>query len=80
LQGYHGCDVLVHSITESGFTASVDAEIPSGAVVRLRLPGAGMMVARVSQCAEGQVSAHFINPVPAARLRMTLGMRQMAAA
>lgn len=80
LSGYHGCDVLVRDISEAGFTADVDANIPSGAVVRLRLPGAGTMVALVSDCKRGRVSAHFTNPVSPARLRLTLGMGRATAA
>jgi hypothetical protein len=80
LLGYHGCDILVRDISESGFSADVDAEIPLGAVVRLRLPGAGVIVARVADCSAGRVSAVFVNPVSAARLRMTLGMGRVLAA
>jgi hypothetical protein len=80
LLGYHGCDVLVRDISEAGFTADIDAEVPTGAVVRLRLPGAGVLVARVGESCLGHVSAVFVNPVTPARLRMTLGMGRLAAA
>jgi hypothetical protein len=79
LLGYQGCDVLVSDISESGFTASINAEIQAGAVVSLRLPGAGVMVARVNDCADGSISAAFVNPVPATRLRKTVGMGRFAA-
>jgi hypothetical protein len=79
LSAFHGCDVLVRAITEAGFTADIDATIPFGSVVRLRLPGAGTMVARVSDSRSGRVSADFTNPVSPARLRMTLGMGRTTA-
>jgi hypothetical protein len=80
LLGYHGCDVLVRDLSENGFRADVDAEIPPGSVVRLRLPGAGVLVARVGESCLGQVSAEFVNPVTPARLGMTLGIGRLAAA
>ncbi len=81
LLGYHGCNVVVRDISPSGFTADIDAEIAADAVVRLRLPGAGVLIARVTDGgAAGSVEARFVNPVSAARLRLTLGMGRMAAA
>lgn len=80
LLGYHGCDVVIRDLSELGFTADIDAEIVSDAVVRLRLPGAGVLVARVVHGSEGRVEARFVNPVSASRLRLTLGMGRMAAA
>ncbi len=73
IMGYHGCDVVVCDISESGFEAEVRGEIPEGALVRLRLPGAGVMVARVLEGSASHLRAAFLNPVSKSRLRMTLG-------
>ena len=70
---YHGCDVVVRSLSERQFEADLSAELPLGAMVRLKLPGAGMMVARVTSSHRGILQAHFVNPVSRARLSKTLG-------
>jgi hypothetical protein len=76
LLSFHGCDVVVSSIDEIGFEAEVGGLVPIGGVVRLRLPGAGMLVAKVTDAQPGWVRARFVNPVSPARLRLTLGIRQ----
>jgi hypothetical protein len=78
MSGYHGCDVVVLDLCETGFEAEIKGLVPQGSVVRLRLPGAGMMVARVIAASEGSLRAEFVNRVSAARLRMTMGLRQPA--
>ncbi len=72
-QGYHGFDVVVRTLCEHSFEADLGAELPAGALVRLRLPGAGMMVAHVTGSHEGRLRANFVNPVHPSRLRKTLG-------
>ena len=72
--GYHGCDVVVRHISSDGFEADLTTAIPAGALVRLRLPGAGVMLARVGETRQGSLSAAFLNPVNPARLGMTMGM------
>ncbi|MEY2926126.1 MAG: hypothetical protein RL367_603, partial [Pseudomonadota bacterium] len=72
--GYHGCDVLVCRIDGQGFEAAFDTAIPPGSLVRLRLPGAGTMLARVAESKAGLLHADFINPVSPARLSMTVGI------
>lgn len=74
LTSFHGCDVAVRAISEDGFDAEVAGLVPTGSVVRLRLPGAGMLVARVTEAQPGWVRARFVNPVSPARLRLTLGI------
>ena len=44
---FHGCDIVVRHITEHGFEAELATTLVEGAIVRLRLPGAGAMIARV---------------------------------
>jgi hypothetical protein len=80
LLAYHGCDVIVRKISETGFSADIAAEIAPGAVVKLKLPVAGVLVARVTRVEDGRVEADFVNPVSAARLRSTLGMSRTLAA
>lgn len=72
--GYHGCDVLVRQISETGFVADVKTNIAAGSLVRLKLPGSGVMIARVASSDAGQLSAEFLNPVNQTRLRKTVGM------
>lgn len=80
LCGYHGMDVVVCTLSEFDFEAELEAELPTGALVRLRLPGAGMMVAHVERSRAGRLSAKFVNPVGIARLGKTLGFGQSKAA
>jgi hypothetical protein len=70
---YHGCNVVVRNLCERQFEADLSADVPTGALVRLRLPGAGMMVARVTSSDRGKLIASFVNPVSPARLGKTLG-------
>ena len=76
--GYHGVDVIVHALSELIFEAELAADLPLGALVRLRLPGAGMMVAHVERSRGGHMRGKFVNPVSAARLGKTLGYAQAA--
>ena len=76
--GYHGVDVIVHALSEHIFEAELAADLPLGALVRLRLPGAGMMVAHVERSRGGHMRGKFVNPVSAARLGKTLGYAQAA--
>jgi hypothetical protein len=72
-QGYHGYDVVVRTLSEHDFEADMATDLPKGALVRLRLPGAGMMVAHVIRSQRGRLCARFVNPVSPARLGKTLG-------
>jgi hypothetical protein len=71
---FHGSNVTLCELSPSGFVANVDERYPRGAVVRLRLPGAGMILARVIGERAGRLRAEFVNPVSPARLSMALGM------
>jgi hypothetical protein len=75
---FHGCDILVSNISELGFEAKFSLPLKRGALVRLRLPGAGAMLAKVSSCQKGVLKAEFVNPVSPARLGKTLGMSRLA--
>lgn len=71
---FHGCDVVVRTINQDGFEADLSTPLMTGALVRLRLPGAGAMLARVTRSDSGRIAADFVNPVPAGRLDKTIGM------
>jgi hypothetical protein len=72
--GYHGCDIVVRELSPLGFEADSRHDLTSGTLVRLRLPGAGAMLARVDRCEGSKLLASFLNPVSHARLGMTVGM------
>jgi hypothetical protein len=71
---YHGRNVVVRSLSEQGFEADCADDFPVGALVRLRLPGSGVAMARITEARCGSLCAAFINPVGRARLAMTLGV------
>lgn len=77
LYSFNGCNVVVRHISERAFEADLPTELPSGVLVRLRLPGAGMMVARVVQSSPGKLVADFVNPVSETRIAKTLGFSRM---
>lgn len=76
--GYHGSDVVVRNISEQGFMAEAREDFVPGSHVRLRLPAAGVMLARVIWMKRGEVGCEFFNPLPEARLRLVLGQRGLA--
>ena len=73
---YHGRNVVVRTLDERGFEADCSHEYPVGALVRLRLPGAGYAMARVTDADESRVCAAFVNPVGRVRLNQALGARR----
>lgn len=75
---FHGCDVVVSAISETGFEATLSIPLAKGALVRLNLPCAGAMLARVVSHRGTRMKAEFINPVSAARLGKTPGMSRLA--
>ncbi len=75
---YHGRNIVIRSLTEQGFAADSSDDYPIGALVRLRLPGAGAMLARVTGAADGQITGMFVNPVGPTRLAMAVGTRSLA--
>ena len=75
---FQGCDVVVRQINQTGFEADLSTPLVKGALVSLRLPGAGVMIARVREYACGRLAADFVNPVSLNRLGKTLGVARMA--
>lgn len=76
---FHGRNIVVRELTEQGFAADCADHFPVGALVRIRLPGAGAVFARITGAGQGSVAADFVNPVGRARLAMTLGARTLTA-
>jgi hypothetical protein len=73
--GYHGQDVIVREISEVGFKVQTDQQIARGSIVRLRLPGLGMVLGRVIWRRGRHVCGEFINPLSPERLRLAIGVR-----
>jgi hypothetical protein len=73
---YHGRNIVVRTLDTSGFEADCSYEYPVGALVRLRLPGAGYAMARVTEADDRRVCAAFVNPVGQTRLNQVLGARR----
>jgi hypothetical protein len=76
---YHGTNVLLRKLSPSGFVADPQPSFQSGSFVRLRLPGAGVMVAKLIKANRRQLCGEFVNPVSAARLGMVLGIKSLQA-
>lgn len=77
--GYHGIDVLVNMLSADGFTAEMRGLIPTGAQVRLKLPGLGAAHARVLSSEDGHLHARFANPIGTGRLARVPGFSRAAA-
>jgi hypothetical protein len=76
--GYHGFDVVVRDISELGFRVDSGVKVKAKTVVRLRLPGLGMVLGRVVWCRKGQIGGEFINAIPPSRLRLLIGYRGLS--
>ncbi len=72
--GYDGCNIVIRKLDEAGFSAEAGIAIAGGSLVRVKLPGAGSMLARVDRVTKRGIRATFLNPVSTARLGMTLGL------
>jgi len=73
--GFHGADVVVTDISLSGFRARLGRHIPPGSIIRLKMAGIGMVVARIVWSKNGDVGGAFINPISEQRLRQSVGLR-----
>ncbi len=78
LFSFHGCDITLKKIDQSGFVAEFEGRIMPEAVVQLKLPGAGMMIARVVNSRKGRLHCAFVNPVTPKRLSQAFGLRAVA--
>ncbi len=73
--GFMGADVVVTDISVSGFQARTGMHIPPGSLVRLKLAGLGMVVARIAWSRCGNVGGEFVNPISEQRMRMIIGYK-----
>ncbi len=73
--GYYGAPVMVRDISLDGFRAEIGGHIPPQSIVRLFLPGIGMVIARIKWSKGGEVGGAFVNPVSPQRLMLIPGMR-----
>jgi hypothetical protein len=71
--GYHGSNVTVSALSAQSFEADCAGDFLLGALVRLKLPCAGVAVARITDSRPGWLKADFVNPVGASRLAMAMG-------
>ncbi len=74
-QGYFGVPVTLCDISTHGFRLAAGAHIPPQSLVRLKLPGVGVVVARIVWSRRGEVGGEFINPMSEQRLWMIPGVR-----
>jgi hypothetical protein len=72
--GFHGKNIVIRELSVAGFVADSGQQLSLGELVRLRLPGAGAMLARVEGASEGRLQASFLNPVGDSRLNRALGL------
>jgi hypothetical protein len=77
--GYHGLDIIVRHLSEAGFEADARFDVTPGQIVRLKLPGAGAVIARITEAGESFLRGEFVNGLAASRLRLALGMGSASA-
>ena len=73
IQGYHGGDIIIVDLSESGFKAHTANHIPPKSLVRLKVPGLGIVLARIVWSRNGDLGGEFVNPVGEGRLRLVPG-------
>jgi PilZ domain len=73
LTGYHGFDVVVRDISPLGFKVESSVGVKAKTLIGLRLPGLGMVLARVAWNRKGHIGGEFLNPIPPARLHSLIG-------
>lgn len=80
IQGYHGGDIIIVDLSENGFKAMATTHITPKSLVRLKVPGLGIVLARIVWSKGGVLGGEFINPVGIGRLRLVPGVgNQMVA-
>ncbi len=73
IQGYHGGDIVIVDLSEAGFKARATSHIPPRSLVRLKVPGLGIVLARILWSRSGTIGGEFVNPVGEGRLRLVPG-------
>ena len=77
--GFLGADVVVTDIATTGFHARTGMHIPPGSLIRLKLAGLGMIVARIAWSRDGDVGGEFVNPISEQRMRQIIGYKTAGA-
>lgn len=73
--GFHGMDVTISDLSEDGFRARAGRHIPAGSLVRLKMPGLGIVIGKVAWSRRGEVGGAFVNKVSESRLRSIVGFK-----
>ncbi len=73
IQGYHGGDIIIIELSETGFKAHTAIHIPPKSLVRLKVPGLGIVLAHIVWSRNGNIGGAFVNPVGEGRLRLVPG-------
>lgn len=73
IQGYYGGDIVIVDLSEAGFKAHAASHIPPKSLVRLKVPGLGIVLARIVWSRGGTLGGEFVNPVGEGRLRLVPG-------
>lgn len=73
IPGYHGGDIVIVDLSEAGFKAQATTHIPPKSLVRLKVPGLGIVLARIVWSRGGTLGGEFVNPVGEGRLRLVPG-------
>lgn len=73
--GFQGANVIVTELSLTGFRARTGRHIPPGSIIRLKMAGIGMIIARIVWSKNGDVGGAFINPVSEQRLGQIIGFR-----
>jgi hypothetical protein len=74
-EGYYGIPVILRDVSLDGFRVSVGAHVPPQSLVRLKLPGLGLVIGRVMWSRRGEIGGSFVNPISEQRLFMITGLK-----
>jgi PilZ domain len=74
-QGYLGISTLLTDVSTDGFCLESAIAIPPESLIRLTLPGLGMVIGRVNWCRKGRIGGSFVNPLSQQRLFLIPGVR-----
>ncbi len=74
-QGYFGVSVTLTDVSNEGFCLTSDVAIPPDSLIRLTLPGLGMVICRINWCRKGRIGGSFVNPLSQQRLYLIPGVR-----
>jgi hypothetical protein len=73
--GYFGAPAVLREVSCTGFRLDVGAHVPPASLIRLKLPGLGVVIGRVIWSRKGEIGGEFVNPLSEQRLMMIAGFR-----